>query len=134
METVPAPDPTSLSGNNPLILVQGQPDTSMKYSIEGRVGCLESGQYQIFDTIFEEHAREWDSIADGVAAELVRLTILPEDVLAEIWDAVSSQQASCSTWHKLTAFSGAQSYPNSAKNLRGPVRLSEQGRVLYSPG
>jgi ankyrin repeat protein len=82
-------NPPSFSSDNPFILVRGQPDASTAYSIEGRAGYIDGRQYQIFDQIFEEHAREWDAIADGVAAELIQLSNLPEDVLAEIWEAVS---------------------------------------------
>lgn len=81
--------PPSFSGDNPFILVQNQPDASITYSIEERAGYIDGRQYQIFDHIFEEYAREWDSIADGAAAELIRLSNLPEEVLAGIWEAVS---------------------------------------------
>jgi hypothetical protein len=89
MAIVLATNPPSFSSDNPFILVRGKPDESITYSIEGRAGYIDGRQQEIFDRIFEEHAREWDSIADGAAAELIQLSNLPEDVLAEIWDVVS---------------------------------------------
>lgn len=84
-----ASNPPSFSSDNPFILVPGQPDASLTYSIQGRTGYIDGRRYQIFDQIFEDHAREWDSIADGAAAEVIQLSKLPETVLAEIWEAVS---------------------------------------------
>jgi hypothetical protein len=79
----------SFSSDNPFLLVRTQPDASLTYSIDGRTGYIDGGQYQIFDRIFEDHAREWDSIADGVAAELIQLSNLPEDTLGDLWETVS---------------------------------------------
>jgi hypothetical protein len=89
MAIVLASTAPSFSSDDPFTLVQGQPDASTTYSIDGRCVYIDGRQYQVFDQIFEEHAREWDSIADGAAAELIQLSNLPEDVLAEIWEAVS---------------------------------------------
>lgn len=89
MSVALASNPPSFSSDNPFILVRSQPDASITYSIEGRAGYIDDIQYQVFDQIFEEHAREWDSIADGAAAELIQFSNLPENALAEIWEAVS---------------------------------------------
>lgn len=89
MAIVLAMNTPSFSSDDPFILVRGQPDVSITYWIDGRVGYIDGRQQHIFDQIFEEHAREWDSIADGAAAELIQLSNLPENVLAEIWEVVS---------------------------------------------
>ena len=88
MAIVLASNPPSFSSDNPSILVRAQPDATITYSIAGRTGYIDERQYQIFDQIFEEHAREWDSIADGAAAEVIQLSNLPENILAEIWESV----------------------------------------------
>jgi hypothetical protein len=89
MAVVLSSDPPLFSSDNPFMLVRSQPDAPITYSIEGRDGYIDGRQYQIFDQIFEEHAREWDSIADGAAAELIQSSNLAENVLADIWEAVS---------------------------------------------
>ena len=110
----------SFSSDNPFVLVPGEPGSSTRYSIDGRSGYIDGDQVQIFDHIFEEHAREWDAIADGAAAELIQLSNLPEDVLAEIWEAVS-YKIPLLFGIKLTT-AGAQS---SAEAMRDSARLFE---------
>lgn len=91
MAIVLASNIPSFSSDHPFVLVGGQPDASStySYSIQGLSRYIDSRQYQIYDQIFEEHAREWESIADGAAAEVMQLSNLPEDVLADIWESVS---------------------------------------------
>ena len=82
MAIVHPADSPSFSSEKPFILERRQPASSMTYWVEGRDGVIDNEQYQMFDCIFEEHARKWDSIADGATAELIQLSNLPEDALA----------------------------------------------------
>ena len=81
-------NPPSFSNENPFLLVRVQPDASLTYSIEERAGHIAGNRYQIFERIFYDRTRERDFIADSAAADVIQLSNIPEDVLAELWEDV----------------------------------------------
>ena len=81
-------NPPSFSNENPFVLVRGQPDASLTYSINGRAGHIAGDRYHRFERIFHDRTRDRDSIADSAAADVVQLSSLPEDVLADLWEDV----------------------------------------------
>jgi len=62
----------------------------LSYFIRPRRECISGGQLSNIAAVFEGHAIEGNTIPEDVAADVVKITGLPDVVLAELWESVRS--------------------------------------------
>jgi hypothetical protein len=87
-ETEHRPAEPSISRSNPFRSRQAAPTFS--YFIKPRLETISGEQLNNITAVFERYVHDGDNIPENIVIDVVKVTGLPDVVLAKLWDSVRS--------------------------------------------